>query len=88
MRGVRGVGAGGGGGRGAQAAQCASLRLEGVYGDVQRVKILFNKKENALVQMADGSQAQLGEAAGPAARVGGGGRGRGTSGHTVLPPQP
>ncbi|KAB1276778.1 Polypyrimidine tract-binding protein 1 [Camelus dromedarius] len=30
-----------------------------VYGDVQRVKILFNKKENALVQMADGSQAQL-----------------------------
>ncbi|XP_034515888.1 polypyrimidine tract-binding protein 1 [Ailuropoda melanoleuca] len=40
--------------------------LFGVYGDVQRVKILFNKKENALVQMADGSQAQLGEAAGPA----------------------
>ncbi|EPY86379.1 polypyrimidine tract-binding protein 1 isoform 8 [Camelus ferus] len=33
--------------------------FEGVYGDVQRVKILFNKKENALVQMADGSQAQL-----------------------------
>ncbi|ELK29416.1 Polypyrimidine tract-binding protein 1 [Myotis davidii] len=33
--------------------------LFGVYGDVQRVKILFNKKENALVQMADGSQAQL-----------------------------
>ncbi|POI28038.1 hypothetical protein CIB84_008212, partial [Bambusicola thoracicus] len=32
---------------------------EGVYGDVQRVKILFNKKENALVQMADGNQAQL-----------------------------
>ncbi|XP_075031337.1 polypyrimidine tract-binding protein 1 isoform X5 [Calonectris borealis] len=31
----------------------------GVYGDVQRVKILFNKKENALVQMADGNQAQL-----------------------------
>lgn len=35
--------------------------FQGVYGDVQRVKILFNKKENALVQMADGSQAQLGE---------------------------
>lgn len=35
--------------------------FEGVYGDVQRVKILFNKKENALVQMADGSQAQLGK---------------------------
>ncbi|XP_006898080.1 PREDICTED: polypyrimidine tract-binding protein 1, partial [Elephantulus edwardii] len=33
--------------------------LFGVYGDVQRVKVLFNKKENALVQMADGSQAQL-----------------------------
>ncbi|CAK7313142.1 Polypyrimidine tract-binding protein 1 [Vulpes lagopus] len=33
--------------------------LFGVYGDVQWVKILFNKKENALVQMADGSQAQL-----------------------------
>uniref|UniRef100_A0A8C2TIQ8 Polypyrimidine tract-binding protein 1 n=1 Tax=Coturnix japonica TaxID=93934 RepID=A0A8C2TIQ8_COTJA len=32
---------------------------EGVYGDVQRVKILYNKKENALVQMADGNQAQL-----------------------------
>lgn len=33
--------------------------LYSVYGDVQRVKILFNKKENALVQMADGSQSQL-----------------------------
>lgn len=32
----------------------------GVYGDVMRVKILFNKKDNALVQMADGTQAQLG----------------------------
>ncbi|RXM93687.1 Polypyrimidine tract-binding protein 1 [Acipenser ruthenus] len=30
-----------------------------VYGDVIRVKILFNKKENALVQMADSNQAQL-----------------------------
>ncbi|XP_075581401.1 polypyrimidine tract-binding protein 1-like [Pelecanus crispus] len=38
--------------------QCLFI-LFGVYGDVQRVKILFNKKENALVQMADGSQAQL-----------------------------
>uniref|UniRef100_A0A8B9HHT7 Polypyrimidine tract-binding protein 1 n=1 Tax=Astyanax mexicanus TaxID=7994 RepID=A0A8B9HHT7_ASTMX len=35
------------------------LYFEGVYGDVMRVKILFNKKENALVQMADGTQAQL-----------------------------
>lgn len=34
--------------------------LLGVYGDVMRVKILFNKKENALVQMSDGTQAQLG----------------------------
>ncbi|KAM4629772.1 polypyrimidine tract-binding protein 1b isoform 2-T2 [Polymixia lowei] len=33
--------------------------LFGVYGDVMRVKILFNKKENALVQMCDGTQAQL-----------------------------
>uniref|UniRef100_A0A669DXX5 Polypyrimidine tract binding protein 1 n=1 Tax=Oreochromis niloticus TaxID=8128 RepID=A0A669DXX5_ORENI len=34
--------------------------LFGVYGDVMRVKILFNKKENALVQMSDSTQAQLG----------------------------
>ncbi|XP_061894865.1 polypyrimidine tract-binding protein 1b isoform X1 [Entelurus aequoreus] len=33
--------------------------LFGVYGDVMRVKILFNKKDNALVQMADGTQAEL-----------------------------
>lgn len=33
----------------------------GVYGDVLRVKIMFNKKENALVQMSDGTQAQLGK---------------------------
>ncbi|KAK2109232.1 Polypyrimidine tract-binding protein 1 [Saguinus oedipus] len=33
--------------------------LFGVYGDVWWVKILFNKKENALVQTADGNQAQL-----------------------------
>ncbi|KFR14929.1 Polypyrimidine tract-binding protein 1, partial [Opisthocomus hoazin] len=38
--------------------QCLFI-LFGVYGDVQRVKILFNKKENALVQMTDGNQAQL-----------------------------
>ncbi|NXT18985.1 PTBP1 protein, partial [Syrrhaptes paradoxus] len=36
-----------------------SSLFEGVYGDVQRVKILFNKRESALVQMADGNQAQL-----------------------------
>ncbi|XP_075582023.1 polypyrimidine tract-binding protein 3 isoform X4 [Pelecanus crispus] len=33
--------------------------LFGVYGDVHRVKIMFKKKENALVQMADAAQAQL-----------------------------
>jgi len=38
--------------------QCLFI-LFGVYGDVMRVKILFNKKENALIQMADGTQAQL-----------------------------
>ncbi|RWS28025.1 polypyrimidine tract binding protein-like protein [Leptotrombidium deliense] len=36
------------------------LGLAGVYGDVIRVKILFNKKDNALVQMLDPQQAQLG----------------------------
>lgn len=41
------------------------LAFQGVYGDVQRVKILFNKKENALVQMADGNQAQLGKSLSP-----------------------
>lgn len=41
---------------------CDSLLFPplGVYGDVMRVKILFNKKENALIQMSDGTQAQLG----------------------------
>ncbi|XP_075062118.1 polypyrimidine tract-binding protein 1 [Mixophyes fleayi] len=38
--------------------QCLFI-LFGVYGDVHRVKILFNKKENALIQMADGNQSQL-----------------------------
>lgn len=33
--------------------------LFGVYGDVQRVKILFNKKDSALVQMREPAQAQL-----------------------------
>uniref|UniRef100_A0A8C3K2U5 Polypyrimidine tract binding protein 3 n=1 Tax=Calidris pygmaea TaxID=425635 RepID=A0A8C3K2U5_9CHAR len=35
------------------------VSLTGVYGDVHRVKIMFKKKENALVQMADANQAQL-----------------------------
>jgi hypothetical protein len=33
--------------------------LFGVYGDVQRVKILFNKKDTALVQMSEPQQAIL-----------------------------
>lgn len=33
----------------------------GVYGDVQRVKILYNKKDSALVQLAEPHQAQLGK---------------------------
>ncbi|XP_057615875.1 polypyrimidine tract-binding protein 1-like [Chionomys nivalis] len=33
--------------------------LFGAYGDVHRVKILYSNKENALVQMADGGQAEL-----------------------------
>jgi polypyrimidine tract-binding protein 1 len=33
--------------------------LFGVYGDVQRVKILFNKKDNALIQYSEPQQAQL-----------------------------
>lgn len=33
--------------------------LFGVYGDVQRVKILFNKKDTALVQMSNPQQAEM-----------------------------
>ncbi|XP_067342201.1 polypyrimidine tract-binding protein 2-like isoform X4 [Channa argus] len=33
--------------------------LFGVYGDVQRVKILYNKKDSSLIQMSDANQAQL-----------------------------
>jgi len=32
-----------------------------VYGDVLRVKILYNKKDGALVQMAEPHQAHLGK---------------------------
>lgn len=35
--------------------------LTGVYGDVIRVKILFNKKDCALIQMAEPQHAQLGK---------------------------
>ncbi|XP_066940880.1 polypyrimidine tract-binding protein 2 isoform X44 [Macrobrachium rosenbergii] len=37
----------------------ALFTLFGVYGDVQRVKILFNKKDNALIQMSEPHQTQL-----------------------------
>lgn len=37
----------------------ALFTLFGVFGDVIRVKILFNKKDNALIQMADASQAHV-----------------------------
>lgn len=37
------------------------LSKPGVYGDVQRVKILYNKKDSALIQMAESHQAYLGE---------------------------
>lgn len=36
------------------------LYVLGVYGDVHRVKILYNKKDSALIQMAEPHQAQLG----------------------------
>jgi len=36
----------------------ALFTLFGVYGDVIRVKIMFNKKDNALIQFSDSSQAQ------------------------------
>ncbi|KAK2157505.1 hypothetical protein LSH36_190g05025 [Paralvinella palmiformis] len=37
----------------------ALFTLFGVYGDVIRVKIMFNKKDNALVQFNDPTQAQM-----------------------------
>lgn len=41
-------------------ATCDGLfTLFGVYADVLRVKILYNKKENALVQVADSTQAAI-----------------------------
>ncbi|KAI3374486.1 hypothetical protein L3Q82_006297 [Scortum barcoo] len=38
---------------------CSPWTVTGVYGDVQRVKILYNKKDSALIQLSDGNQAQL-----------------------------
>lgn len=35
--------------------------FSGHYGDVQRVKILYNKKDTALIQFADASQASTGK---------------------------
>lgn len=37
------------------------MKFTGVYGDVQRVKILYNKKDSALIQMAEPHQAYLGK---------------------------
>ncbi|XP_021916894.1 polypyrimidine tract-binding protein 1 isoform X11 [Zootermopsis nevadensis] len=37
----------------------ALFTLFGVYGDVQRVKILYNKKDSALIQMSEPHQAHL-----------------------------
>lgn len=37
------------------------FHYKGVYGDCIRVKILYQKKDSALVQMNDATQAQLGE---------------------------
>jgi len=37
-----------------------NVSLIGVYGDVVRVKILFNKKDTALIQFNDAVQAQTG----------------------------
>eukprot|EP00057_Strongylocentrotus_purpuratus_P001932 XP_003723501.1 PREDICTED: polypyrimidine tract-binding protein 1 isoform X6 [Strongylocentrotus purpuratus] len=37
----------------------ALFTLFGVYGDVQRVKILYEKRDNALIQMSDPNQSQL-----------------------------
>ncbi|XP_010125583.1 PREDICTED: polypyrimidine tract-binding protein 2 isoform X7 [Chlamydotis macqueenii] len=42
-----------------QPALDPAIAAFGVYGDVQRVKILYNKKDSALIQMADGNQSQL-----------------------------
>lgn len=37
------------------------FHLKGVYGDVIRVKILFNKKDTALIQFSTALQAQVGQ---------------------------
>ena len=39
---------------------CGSVVLLGCYGDVLRVKILYNKKDSALIQFAESFQAQTG----------------------------
>jgi polypyrimidine tract-binding protein 2 len=41
-----------------QATPDDLFTLFGVYGDVVRVKIMYNKKDKALIQFADGKQAQ------------------------------
>jgi len=39
---------------------CGLIDVAGMYGDVVRVKILFNKKDTALIQFVDAIQAQRG----------------------------
>uniref|UniRef100_A0A8D2ZTQ8 Polypyrimidine tract binding protein 2 n=1 Tax=Scophthalmus maximus TaxID=52904 RepID=A0A8D2ZTQ8_SCOMX len=39
--------------------EVSNTQSKRVYGDVQRVKILYNKKDSALIQMSDANQAQL-----------------------------
>uniref|UniRef100_A0A7N6F7T5 RRM domain-containing protein n=1 Tax=Anabas testudineus TaxID=64144 RepID=A0A7N6F7T5_ANATE len=43
----------------AAASRVALSVSPNFYGDVQRVKILYNKKDSALIQLSDGNQAQL-----------------------------
>jgi hypothetical protein len=38
-----------------------NLLTPGAYGDVMRVKILFNKQDTALIQFADAQHAQTGK---------------------------
>ena len=39
---------------------CGFMMSLGCYGDVLRVKILYNKKDSALIQFAESFQAQTG----------------------------
>ena len=41
--------------------QCAFIVFTGVYGDVVRVKILYNKRDSALIQFKEPQQIHTGE---------------------------